>query len=125
MRSRLEESPLSTSLDWFRYDDVGWDETGLSYVSLLLRYGPDLDECWGATDRLRTAYGTSRIRDAFPELEGDIRQNPRPVANNEAFLACKKLIADERRRRSCGEAEGGPAAPVARGPRARQKSSTP
>ena len=39
---RLEESPLSASLNWFRRDNVRLAEIGLSYVSLLLRYGPDL-----------------------------------------------------------------------------------
>jgi len=66
-----EESPLSTSLDWLRYDNFGWDETGLSYVSLLLRYGPDLDECWyddkSAEDCLRHIENP----DAFPWLSMD------------------------------------------------------
>ena len=92
-----EESPLSTSLDWLRYDNVGWDETGLSYVSLLLRYGPDLDGCWGdrsAEDCLR------HIEDpnAFPELL-DVYHAYQPAGSKEAFRACKRLIADERRRR--------------------------
>ena len=96
-----EESPLSTSLDWLRYDNVGWDETGLSYVSLLLRYGPDLDDCWyegkSAEDCLRHIENP----DAFPELEGVYHaQEPPPVASEkEQFLACKKLITDERHRR--------------------------
>ena len=101
LHGQLVETPLSTSLDWLRYDDFGWDETGLAYVSLLLRYGPDLDDCWyegkSAEDCLRHIENP----DAFPELEGVYHaQEPPPVASEkEQFLACKKLIADERGRR--------------------------
>jgi hypothetical protein len=92
----VEESPLSASLGWLRYDDH-WGVIGLPYVSLLLRYGPDLDGCWGdrsVEDCLR------HIEDpnAFPELDGAY-ETSRPAGSNETFLACKKLIADERRRR--------------------------
>ena len=62
LHGQLVETPLSTSLDWLRYDSVDWDDTGLSYVSLLLRYGPDLDECWcddkSAEDCLRQHRGS-------------------------------------------------------------------
>ena len=101
LHGQLVETPLSTSLDWLRYDSVDWDETGLSYVSLLLRYGPDLDECWyddkSAEDCLRSIENP----DAFPELEGVYHAlDPPPGASEkEQFLACKKLIADERGRR--------------------------
>lgn len=33
----VAESPLSTAMDWLRYDDVGWGALGLAYVALLLR----------------------------------------------------------------------------------------
>ena len=93
-----DESPLSTSLDWFRHDDYVQGDIGLSYVSLLLRYGPDLDGCWGdrsVEDCLRHIEEPK----AFPELEGIYRTTLLPMENKEQFLACKKLIADERRRR--------------------------
>jgi hypothetical protein len=94
---QVQESALSTSLDWLRYDGFGWDDIGLSYVSLLLRYGADLDECWGdrsAEDCLR------HIEDpaAFPELEGEYG-GVAPAGSKEGFRACKSEIADERRRR--------------------------
>ena len=96
--ARLEESPLSACLDWFRHDDYVQGDIGLSYVSLLLRYGPDLDGCWGdrsVEDCLRHIEEPK----AFPELEGIYRTTLLPMENKEQFLACKKLIADERRRR--------------------------
>ena len=94
----VEESPLSTSLDWLRHDPVGWKDIGLSYVTLLLRYGPDLDRCWGdrsAEDCLRHI----EEPDAFPELRGTYHRTYPPVETEEQFLACKKLITDERHRR--------------------------
>ena len=96
--TRLEESPLSTSLYWFRRDNARWSDIGLSYVSLLLRYGPDLDGCWGdrsVEDCLRHI----EEPDAFPELGGTYHRTVPPVETKEQFLACKRLIADERRRR--------------------------
>ena len=96
--ARLEESPLCASLDWFRRDQVRWSDIGLSYVSLLLRYGPDLDGCWGdrsVEDCLRHI----EEPDAFPELGGTYHRTVPPVETKEQFLACKRLIADERRRR--------------------------
>ena len=95
---RLEESPLSASLNWFRRDNVRLAEIGLSYVSLLLRYGPDLDGCWGdrsVEDCLRHIENP----DAFPELAGAYYRTLRPVETKEQFLACKTLITDERHRR--------------------------
>ena len=95
---RLEESPLSASLNWFRRDNVRLAEIGLSYVSLLLRYGPDLDGCWGdrsVEDCLRHI----EEPDAFPELGGAYYRTLRPVETKEQFLACKTLITDERHRR--------------------------
>ena len=96
--ARLEESPLSTSLNWFRHDNSRRSGTGLSYVSLLLRYGPDLDGCWGdrsVEDCLRHI----EEPDAFPELGGAYHRTLRPVETKEQFLACKTLITDERHRR--------------------------
>ena len=96
--ARLEESALSASLYWFRRDNVRWAELGLSYVSLLLRYGPDLDGCWGdrsVEDCLRHI----EEPDAFPELGGAYYRTLRPVETKEQFLACKTLITDERHRR--------------------------
>jgi hypothetical protein len=95
------ETPLSTSLDWLRYDNVGWDEIGLSYVSLLLRYGADLEKCWGEDKSAEDCLRHIENPDAFPELEGVYHaQEPPPVVSEkEQFLACKKLIADERGRR--------------------------
>ena len=92
------ESPLSTSLGWLRYANAGWDQIGLAYVSLLLRYGPDLDECWGEDKSAEDCLRHIENPNAFPELEG-IYHAHKPAGSNEAFLACKKLIADERHRR--------------------------
>ena len=92
------DSPLSTSLDWLRYASAEWDQIGLSYVSLLLRYGPDLDECWGGRsveDCLRHIEEPG----AFPELGGAYYRTVPPVETKEQFLACKTLITDERHRR--------------------------
>ena len=44
----LGETPLSTSLDWFRYEIEGHTVNGLAYVSLLLSRGASLDDCWGS-----------------------------------------------------------------------------
>ena len=42
------ETALSTSLDWFRREREHRNtKLGLSYVSLLLRRGASLDDCWG------------------------------------------------------------------------------
>jgi len=90
------ETALSTSLDWFRHED---GKTALRYVTLLLRRGASLDDCWGglpAEECLR------HIEDpeAFNESINDIYDQMDPsMATNEDFIACKKLIADERRRR--------------------------
>ena len=97
-KGQFIESPLSNSLDWLRYDSVGWDQIGVSYVSLLLRYGPDLDECWGEDKSAEDCLRHIENPNAFPELEG-IYHAHKPAGSNEAFLACKKLIADERHRR--------------------------
>ena len=92
-------------------------------MSLLPRYGPDLDECWGdksAEDCLRHIENP----DAFPELlEAHI--TPRPTARRIKGGISSRQEIDRRRAppQICGEGEGGPADPVARGPRARQKSS--
>ena len=96
--ARLEESPLSASLYWFRRDNARCSDIGLSYVSLLLRYGPDLDECWGEDKSAEDCLRHIENPNAFPELEG-IYHAHKPAGSNEAFLACKKLIADERHRR--------------------------
>ena len=97
-KGQFIESPLSNSLDWLRYDSVGWDQIGLAYVSLLLRYGPDLDECWGEDKSAEDCLRHIENPNAFPELEG-VYHAHKPAGSNEAFLACKKLITDERRRR--------------------------
>ena len=72
------------------------------------------------TDRSRTAYGTSRIRAPSHELEGAYEA---PTANGIQRGIPRVQETDHRRAapQTLGEAEGGPAAPVARGPRARQK----
>ena len=93
-----EESPLSTSLDWLRNAGAEWKKIGLPYVSLLLRYGPDLDECWCGDRSVEDCLRHIEDPNAFPELDGAYERS-RPAGSNEAFLACKKLITDERRRR--------------------------
>ena len=93
------ETALSNAIDWFRYDRITMAEKGLAYVSLLLRRGAKLDGCWGgrsAEDCLRHIEDPS----AFPDLEGAYTVTEPPTgATKEKLIACKKLIADERRRR--------------------------
>ncbi len=91
------ETALSTSLDWFRHEDA---KTALRYVTLLLRRGASLDDCWGgmpAEDCLRHIEDPHAFGDDINEIY-DEQMDP-SVATNEDFIACKKLIADERRRR--------------------------
>ena len=67
-------------------------------VSLLLRRGAKLDGCWvgrSAEDCLRHIEDPS----AFPDYEGAYSGPKLPIETKTAFVACKKLIADERRRR--------------------------
>jgi len=93
------ETALSNAIDWLRYDRIEMAETGLAYVSLLLRRGAKLDGCWGgrsAEECLRQIEDPS----AFPEYEAAYSGTRPPTdATKEKFIACKKLIADERRRR--------------------------
>ena len=82
-----------------RYNRIDMAEKGLAYVSLLLRRGAKLDGCWGgrsAEDCLRQIEDPS----AFPEYEAAYSSTIPPTdATKETFIACKKLIANERRRR--------------------------
>ena len=87
------------AIDWFRYDKAEDAEKGLASVSLLLRRGAKLDGCWGgrsAEECLRQIEDPS----AFPEYEAAYSSTIPPTdATKETFIACKKLIANERRRR--------------------------
>ena len=101
------ETALSTSLDWFRRKrEAGNTKLALSYVSLLLRRGASLDDCWGGMP-VEECLRHIETPDAF---EDDINEiyDPRGAsdasdvasrATDKDFIACKKLIADERRRR--------------------------
>ena len=93
------ETALSYAIDWFRYDNVDDAEKAIAIVSLLLRRGAKLDGCWGgrsAEECLRHVEEPS----AFPELEGAYNVTDPPTgANKKHFIECKKLFADERRRR--------------------------
>ena len=95
------ETALSNAIDWLRYDRIDMAETGLAYVSLLLRRGAKLDNCWGgrsAEECLRHVEEPS----AFPEHEDAYTRSsvaPPAGSTKECVTACKKLIADERRRR--------------------------
>ena len=95
------ETALSYAIDWFRFDSDDYAEKGLACVSLLLRRGAKLDNCWGgrsAEECLRHVEEPS----AFPEHEDAYtRSSVAPPAGRtkECVTACKKLIADERRRR--------------------------
>ena len=100
------ETALSTSLDWFRRKrEAGNTKLALSYVSLLLRRGASLDDCWGGMP-VEECLRHIETPDAF---EDDINEiyDPRGAsdasdvasrATDKDFIACKKLIADERRR---------------------------
>ena len=68
-------------------------------MSLLLRYGPDLDGCWGDDRSVEDCLRHIEEPDAFPELGGAYYRTLPPVETKEQFLACKKLITDERHRR--------------------------
>ena len=93
------ETALSYAIDWFRYDRHEAAEKALAYVSLLLRKGASLGGCWAgrsAEECLRHVEEPG----AFPELEGAYNVTDPPTgANKKHFIACKKLFADERRRR--------------------------
>ena len=47
----------------------------------------------------RTSQGQPEAHSAFPELEGAYSITRPPIKTKAQFIACKKLIADERRRR--------------------------
>ena len=90
------ETALSTSLDWFRHADA---KTALRYVTLLLHRGASLDDCWGGMSAEQCLRHIEHP-EAFNESINDIYDQMDPsMATNEDFIACKKLIADERRRR--------------------------
>ncbi len=99
------ETPLSTSIDWFRCcgggESIDADSTkaGLEYVSLLLRHGASLDDCWAGAPA-ETLLRHIEDREAPPaEIwsgEGYFEADIPVLSENEDFLACKKLIADER-----------------------------
>ena len=92
------ETPLSNAIDWLRYDKTDMAEKGLAYVPLLLRRGAKLDNCWGgrsAEECLRHVEDPS----AFPEHEGAYAIVRPPTSIKKQLATCKKLIADERRRR--------------------------
>ena len=80
------------------YDKAEDAEKGLVCVSLLLRRGAKLDNCWGgrsAEECLRHVEDPS----AFPELEGAYCVTRPPTKIKAYVTACKKMISDERRRR--------------------------
>ena len=86
------------AIDWFRYDRPEAAEKALAYVSLLLRKGASLDGCWAgrsAEECLRHVEEPS----AFPELENAYNVTASPTSIKQQLVACKKMIADERRRR--------------------------
>ena len=90
------ETALSTSLDWFRH---GFTKIALRYVTLLLRRGASLDDCWGgmpAEECMRHIEHPDAFGDDINET---YEQMDPSMATDEDFVACKKLIADERRRR--------------------------
>ena len=90
------ETALSTSLDWFRHTDA---KTALRYVTLLLRRGTSLDDCWGGMSA-EACLRHIEHPETFNESINNIYDQMDPsMATNEDFIACKKLIADERRRR--------------------------
>ena len=92
------ETALSYAIDWFRYDRPEAAEKALAYVSLLLRKGASMDGCWAgrsAEECLRHVEDPS----TFPEYEGVYPVTDLPIKNKAQIIACKKLIADERRRR--------------------------
>ena len=47
----------------------------------------------------RTSQGQPEAHSAFPELEGAYSITRPPIKTKAQFVACKKMIADERRRR--------------------------
>ncbi len=96
------ETALSYAIDWFRFDNDDYAEKGLACVSLLLRRGAKLDNCWGgrsAEDCLRHVANPIAFERRFPGLQGCYSITRPPIETKAQFIACKKLIADERRRR--------------------------
>ena len=93
------ETALTNAIDWFRYDNDEFSEKALAWVSLLLRRGAKLDNCWGgrsAEECLRHVEEPS----AFPDLQDAYDVTRSPTGKTKEYVtACKKLIADERRRR--------------------------
>ena len=100
------ETALSTSLDFFRRERVH-RKLGLSYVSLLLRRGASLDDCWGGMpveECLRhietpDAFGDDINEIYDPRGDASDASDVASRATDKYFIACKKMIADERRRR--------------------------
>ena len=100
------ETALSTSLDWFRREREH-RKLGLSYVSLLLRRGASLDDCWGGMPveeclrHIETpgAFGDDINKIYDPRGDASDASDVASRATDKDFIACKKLIADERRRR--------------------------
>ena len=100
------ETALSTSLDWFRREREH-RKLGLSYVSLLLRRGASLDDCWGGMpveECLRhietpDAFGDDINEIYDPRGDASDASDVASRATDKDFIACKKMLADERRRR--------------------------
>jgi len=97
------ETALSYAIDWLRRDSDDDAEKALACVSLLLRRGARLDDCWGgrmsAEDCLRHVEDPIAFERRFPGLQGCYAITRPPTTIKAQVTACKKLIADERRRR--------------------------
>ena len=95
----IGETPLSTSLDWFRDEGDSSAENGLAYVSLLLSCGASLEGCWGGASA-EACLRHIEEPGAFPHLEdayaGAVET---PQAAKDQFAACKRLVAKTRRQR--------------------------
>ena len=96
------QTPLATAIDWFRVAGVGddWTRTGLEYVSMLLRHGASLDNCWaGAPVENLLRHVEDRTTPAMEMWFGNdhwAADTPEDLSQNEDFLACKALVKKAR-----------------------------
>ena len=101
------QTPLATAIDWFRCRDhqtgssnLDCTRTGLEIVSILLRRGASLDDCWaGATAENLLRHIEDRTTPAMELWFGNdmwIAEISSDLSQNEDFLACKRLIKNVR-----------------------------
>ena len=88
------ETPLSRAVQWFRRGQYGpIPRDGLEYISLLLRHGARLDDCWGGASMEACLRHVEERLGLDPEWGVRINTNIcEDIAENEHFVACKALV---------------------------------